>query len=96
MHVIHGRAEVAELDPSAVVYLDPPYAGTSGYGVTMDVDQIKRNAHRNHLYISEGARLPDALEAWQLKTRKAASLSGKSKAKTGEEWLNYYEAVGRS
>jgi hypothetical protein len=91
LNVVHGEAEDVELFHPGVAYIDPPYAGFSGYGVTMDVDHIVINA-LVPVYVSEGRKMAGCDEAWKLAGgRKGAALNGKSGSSVAEEWLNFFD-----
>lgn len=88
---IDGRratAETVRIAPGAVVYIDPPYEGTAGYGWNMDWRSIV--ARHRPVVVSEGKAFPDADRLVQLQSRKGASLRGGSAKSQPEEWLNFW------
>jgi hypothetical protein len=83
-----GKAERLELDPDAVVYVDPPYEGSWGYGTKMDWRSIV-SRHRPTV-VSEATRIVDANEALELAPRKEGAFKGKNRGRPGE-WINVWE-----
>lgn len=80
-------------DSNICVYVDPPYASTTGYGNSFDVyDLIHEIKLKNiPLYISEGYAMRGAHSAYLLSTgRKKGNISGSVQKKPTEEWLNMY------
>ncbi|RKQ35263.1 MULTISPECIES: DNA adenine methylase [Kocuria] len=76
---------------NAVIYIDPPYAQTTGYGYTFEVKSVIEGIRARNsvpIFVSEGRKLG---ENARLLTFGGAK-GGISGAKTGkhEEWLNYF------
>ena len=87
---VAGRAEDTVIDAD-VIYIDPPYGGTSGYGCDIAWRSIVSSAS-SPVLVSEAVAFDDATEAVELVSRKGASLNGKSKA-VFNEWLNVYQPL---
>ena len=83
---VQGRClDIHDLTPKGgTVYIDPPYAGTTGYGHSFDVLKYAQSIGR--CYVSEGRPLSSA--AWLIAgARTKGGISGNRKA-ANEEWLS--------
>lgn len=76
LEVIQGNYFEVEIEDDAVIYLDPPYAGTNGYGAKRisDFDSERLYewilAQKAPVYISEYEMPEDRFECiWELKTK---------------------------
>ena len=91
MHGVSGWCQpVEDMDfgEGNLVYIDPPYDGTTSYGHTLDVETLfdKLRMH-NLVYVSEGRKIGD--EGFQISTgRTKGGISGDRKVKANEEWLS--------
>jgi site-specific DNA-adenine methylase len=91
MQGVHAQcADCQEAKPGSdgVVYIDPPYAGTAGYGSpAFDVVKFAQSLIVP-CYVSEGRALTD--RTWCLsKNMKKGGMSG-SRATANEEWLSRF------
>ena len=78
---------------NSIIYIDPPYLNTSGYGFEFDymnfIDKYKNN---NIIILSEGMQLSD--NAFNLTDRRnKGGISGERKKKANEEWLNIFKKI---
>jgi len=81
-------AATVSIDPSAVVYVDPPYAGTTMYGFGFDVEKFAASI-QNKVFISEGRPLSKNAHLIEGQ-RKKGGISGTRKS-ANEEWISEYE-----
>lgn len=84
-----SKAEVVDFMGVDIMYVDPPYGGTSGYGVDIDWRSLVGQCP---VLVSEGVPLEGATKVVELASRKGASLNGKSSGNSSE-WLSTYESV---
>lgn len=78
------------VEPSAVVYVDPPYVGTVGYGFDLDVVSFA-NSLPNKTYVSESKALgPTAIKISGSDERTKGGVSGKKGKTPNEEWLTIF------
>ena len=80
-------------DKNSIVYIDPPYKNTTGYGFNFDYEEfiINNRAYVN-IYVSEGYKMDNVEDAILLsKGRAKGSISGDIKKKPTEEWLNIFK-----
>ena len=80
-------------DKNSIVYIDPPYKNTTGYGFNVDYEEfiINNRAYVN-IYVSEGYKMDNVEDAILLsKGRAKGSISGDIKKKPTEEWLNIFK-----
>lgn len=76
-----------EIPPNAIVYADPPYAGTTFYGYDLDVVKWANQA-ANRCYVSESKPLSN--KAIMITSdRKKGGISGERTTKN-EEWLSVF------
>lgn len=78
---------------AAVVYMDPPYAGTTAYGHSLDVPAVATAMTAiGPVYVSEGTPLTS--EAHLLSTGRAkGGISGAKKVAHNQEWVSVYRAT---
>lgn len=81
-----------EESSNAIVYIDPPYSGTTKYGFFFDpykaVMQIWNDVP---IYISEGYKMEYAEKSWLISSGRAkGNISGNIKKKPSEEWLSRF------
>lgn len=88
---MHARVEDIIPPPdNALVYIDPPYEGTTGYGDTIDIPAYIGRL-RARCYVSEGRALSPT--AVCISTgRSKGGISGERK-KPNEEWLSTFNLV---
>ena len=80
-------------DKNSIVYIDPPYKNTTGYGFNFYYEEfiINNRAYVN-IYVSEGYKMDNVEDAILLsKGRAKGSISGDIKKKPTEEWLNIFK-----
>lgn len=80
-------------DKNSIVYIDPPYKNTTGYGFNFDYEEfIVNNWAYVNIYVSEGYKMDNVEDAILLsKGRAKGSISGDIKKKPTEEWLNIFK-----
>lgn len=80
-------------DKNSIVYIDPPYKNTTGYGFNFDYEEfIINNWAYVNIYVSEGYKMDSVEDAILLsKGRAKGSISGDIKKKPTEEWLNIFK-----
>lgn len=80
-------------DKNSIVYIDPPYKNTTGYGFNFDYEEfIINNWAYVNIYVSEGYKMDNVEDAILLsKGRAKGSISGDIKKKPTEEWLNIFK-----
>lgn len=86
MKGIVGRmADIMEVEyGDGIIYVDPPYSGTTFYGHDFDIMEFAKKAGK--CYVSEGKPLSE--KAWQIVgARKKGGISGLRKS-ANEEWLS--------
>ena len=83
-------AKASWIEPSAVVYIDPPYGGTTGYGHELDVEKFAKSLP-NRVYVSEGRALSgEAHLIAGSAARAKGGITGKKKKTSNEEWLSVF------
>lgn len=77
---------------ATVVYMDPPYAGTTAYGYGLDIPAVAHAATAaGTVYVSEGVALTD--EAHLLSAgRTKGGISGAKKVAHNQEWVSVFRA----
>jgi site-specific DNA-adenine methylase len=75
-------------EKSSVVYIDPPYQKTSGYGYNFDYMTFIKNNPTTKIYLSEGISLSEN-SILLSNIRKKGGISGSRKS-SNEEWLNIF------
>jgi len=93
LEVHWGDAFEVEYKEDAVIYLDPPYSGDTGYGYDLDTDTFI-SQRPCALYLSEGLPKEGADSAEQLGVRRGGAVTNGSKRKS--EWLNFYDYAEES
>lgn len=80
-------------DENSIVYIDPPYKNTTGYGSRFDYEEfIINNWAYVNIYVSEGYKMDGVEDAILLsKGRTKGCISGDIKKKPTEEWLNVFK-----
>lgn len=80
-------------DENSIVYIDPPYKNTAGYGNDFDYEEfIINNWAYVNIYVSEGYKMDSVEDAILLsKGRTKGNIRGDIKKKPTEEWLNIYK-----
>lgn len=87
---IYSVLNVVEKE-NCVVYIDPPYSGTTGYGFNFDLNDFLSELFYNTLspiFVSEKEKISD--EAIQLNFNGAKGGINGNKECKNEEWLNVY------
>ena len=95
---IYGMVEDVKVEDGSIVYLDPPYKDTYGYGYNLDYSMYIKNMLENTngvtIYLSEGFPVEGAKESILLsKGRKKGNVKGNIKKKPTEEWLNIFTNI---
>lgn len=77
---------------NAVIYLDPPYKNTTGYGFKIDITNVIGNIWNNiPIFVSEGYKIDNSTDSWMISDgRKKGNISGSKKKCSSEEWLNLF------
>lgn len=80
-------------DENSIVYIDPPYKNTTGYGNNFDYEEfIINNWAYVNIYVSEGYKMDSVEDSILLSNGRAkGNISGDVKKKPVEEWLNVYK-----
>ena len=78
-----------------IIYIDPPYANTTGYKETFDIYSLEGQIwSTSPIYISEGYKMQGASESYLLSVgRTKGNISGEAKKKPMEEWLNRFNLI---
>ena len=78
-----------------IIYIDPPYANTTGYKETFDTYSLEGQIwSTSPIYISEGYKMQGATESYLLSVgRTKGNISGEAKKKPTEEWLNRFNLI---
>ena len=78
------------IEPNSIIYIDPPYINTSGYGFNFNyMNFINLHKNNNIIFLSEGIKLSD--NAIQISgERKKGGINGNRKTKN-DEWLNIFK-----
>ena len=85
---IQGDAAAVEIEKGSVVYCDPPYKGTTGYGYSLDIDKVISNSKGSVLLVSEGYKMSE--ESFLLSSgRDKGGVSG-NRSSANAEWLNIF------
>jgi hypothetical protein len=85
---VHRDASAIVVEREAVVYIDPPYAGTSGYGHEIDVVTVAKDLGCP-TWVSEGRGLSE--QAILLSAgRSKGGMTGSRKCVANQEWLSYF------
>lgn len=78
-----------------IIYIDPPYANTTGYKETFDIYSLEGQIwSTSPIYISEGYKMQGASKSYLLSVgRTKGNISGEAKKKPTEEWLNRFNLI---
>ena len=78
-----------------IIYIDPPYANTTGYKETFDIYSLEGQIwSTSPIYISEGYKMQGASESYLLSVgRTKGNISGEAKKKPTEDWLNRFNLL---
>jgi len=88
---IHSNIELFDkFNDNSIIYIDPPYLNTSGYGYTFDLNNYINKLNKR-IYISEGYKFTEGAYLMSGK-RDKGGINGNRKS-SNEEWLNVYERV---
>lgn len=94
VNAIQGNIEDMEFhfNENTIIYIDPPYKGTTGYGNEFDYETfVLNNFNYAKIYVSEGYKMNSASYSILLsKGRGKGNISGDVKKKPTEEWLNVF------
>ena len=87
----HGRVEDLDVIPGSVLYLDPPYLGTTGYADELSRDSVEATVSRwaaagCRVGVSEGEVLPGMRGVYIGTTGKSSSLDRTNGGR--QEWLS--------
>ena len=94
MHAVHDDvlAFVQSMDPmQSIIYIDPPYTNTTGYGFDLDLNAVLNTLSQRGIgpvYISEKEALSQ--ERIRLKFRGAKGGVSGRKPQKNEEWLSVF------
>ncbi|MEM4994832.1 hypothetical protein WKH56_19920 [Priestia sp. SB1] len=88
--------DITTVENNSVVYIDPPYKNTTGYGFNFDVDtyvhelqsNIKLHNKKAKIYVSEGYKMSENAHLISSKRGKGG-ISGERKS-ANEEWLSVF------
>jgi len=88
--------DIIEIESDSIVYIDPPYKNTSGYGYDFNTDSYlhtllssgKLHSKNYKIYISEGYKMTDNSHLISSK-REKGGIYGKRNT-FNEEWLNVF------
>lgn len=75
-------------DKDAVIYLDPPYKGTTQYGHNLDLESLIKTANVP-LYVSEGVALSNNARCISFGEKKGG-ISGDRQCNLHQEWLSIF------
>lgn len=78
------------INKNDIIYIDPPYINTTGYGFNFDYNNFISRYKHNKIYISEGISLPNMENILISKGRAKGNINGKVNKKSTNEWLNIY------
>ena len=89
----YGDCNDIHIEENSIIYIDPPYINTSGYGFEFDYMKfIDKHKINNIILLSEGMKLSD--NNYNLTDRRSkGGISGERKKKANEEWLNVFGKV---
>lgn len=77
---------------NAIIYIDPPYQGTTSYKYSVDIYKFIESINNEiPIYVSEGMPLQGSNSSYLLsKGRNKGNISGNRKKQPTEEWLNLF------
>lgn len=91
---IYGSIEnLTDFENNSVIYIDPPYQNTSGYGYDLDIYEYISKLNKT-VYVSEGIKMSEKAHLIS-GSRSKGGISGNRKS-TNEEWLNVFEHTDRT
>lgn len=84
----YGDAAAVDIEPGSLVYIDPPYRGTTAYGYTLDAVALFHRVGRvAECYLSEGRQVgADGVQLHSGRTK--GGVSGSRKV-ANQEWLSW-------
>lgn len=86
---IYGNIEsLTDFESNSVIYIDPPYQNTTGYGYKFNILEYVNKLNKN-AYVSEGVKISETAHLIS-GSRSKGGISGNRKS-TNEEWLNVFE-----
>lgn len=91
---IHGRVEDVSPPDNALIYIDPPYTGTTGYGDDLDVKTYVGRL-KARCYVSEGSAISENAVLISV-GRAKGGISGNRKRSANEEWLSIFNGGDRA
>lgn len=81
---------LTDFEDNSVIYIDPPYQNTSGYGYDFDIHEYINKLNKT-VYVSEGVKMSENAHLIS-GSRSKGGISGNRKTKN-EEWLNVFEGI---
>ncbi|RKJ56396.1 hypothetical protein D7X33_30305 [Butyricicoccus sp. 1XD8-22] len=81
---------LTDFESNSVIYIDPPYQNTSGYGYEFDILNYINKLNKT-VYVSEGVKMSETAHLIS-GSRSKGGISGNRKS-TNEEWLNVFEHI---
>ncbi|MED3626771.1 hypothetical protein P4478_06410 [Bacillus subtilis] len=79
-----------DFESNSVIYIDPPYQNTSGYGYEFNILEYINKLNKT-VYVSEGVKMSETAHLIS-GSRSKGGISGNRKS-TNEEWLNVFEDI---
>jgi site-specific DNA-adenine methylase len=76
------------IEDNSIIYIDPPYEGTTHYGYSLDYLSFINRHKKNKIYLSEGKQLTDRAILIS-EGRKKGGINGERKSEN-QEWLNVF------
>lgn len=83
----YGDVNDIEIEPNAIVYIDPPYENMHHYGYDFDYMTFI-NKLKNKVYLSEGKKVSE--NGFLLSSGRAKGGISGDRTKANEEWLNIF------
>ena len=89
---IINNLDCIECRQNLIIYIDPPYINTTGYGEKFDIYELLDKIPDDiTVYVSEGYEMKNAKQTYLLSSgRTKGNISGEVKKKAVEEWLNKF------
>jgi hypothetical protein len=89
-----GRIDINDLDipvvSGDVIYVDPPYEGTSGYGSSINLNRLTEMPC--DVYVSEAKPIPGATSFWRLdRSGRGAGITGSRTKEVHAEYLSLFQ-----
>lgn len=96
VHGVCGDAARCNVQPGSVAYIDPPYAGTTGYDSNIDAVAVARKiaAGGATCWVSEERALTDDAVCLS-EGRAKGGITGNRKRAANKEWLSRFAPVGQ-